>query len=149
MTKPLLAPLEIRRVIDATLAETWAAWTDPALVARWFAPSDMRAEVIALEVRKGGAYRIRMHDREGRDHTVGGSYVAVEPQRRIVMTWAWEGGAEPQSQVTVEFAERSGGTEIFVLHERLPDAGSIDAHRKGWLGCLDNLARTHASRRAS
>lgn len=142
MTTVTAEAIEIRRVIDATPAEAWTAWTDPDLLAQWFAPGRMRAEVLGLEVRPGGNYRIRMHDEDGSSHTVFGRYIEVEDGRRLVMTWAWENGESGESRVSVEFAKHAGGTEILILHEGLPDTGSIERHRAGWLGCLDKLEGT-------
>lgn len=133
------APVEIERVIDATLAETWSAWTEPALVARWFAPGTMRAEVLAFDVHAGGKYRIRMHDDDGSTHTVGGEFVEVVPQRKLVMTWVWEGDDTTRSTVSVGFEKRSDGTQIRIVHEELPSDDSASKHEQGWLGCLENL----------
>lgn len=139
------APLEIRRTIDASPAEIWTAWTDPDLLARWFAPGEMRAEVLAYELRVGRPYRIRMHEQDGSTYTVGGTFVEVTPQRRLVMTWAWESPDAQESRVTVEFAARDAGTEIAVRHEGLPDEASAVAHGKGWEGCLENLVARMSS----
>lgn len=133
--------LEISRVIDATLAETWTAWTDPDLISRWFAPGNMRAEVLEYDVRPGGAYCIRMHDEDGSTHTVAGQFVELIHQQRIVMSWAWVGGEGGESTVTIEFADENGSTAISLLHEGLGDEGSRAAHGVGWEGCLDNLER--------
>jgi uncharacterized protein YndB with AHSA1/START domain len=140
-TVPAAAPLEIRRTIDATAARTWTAWTEPGLLARWFAPGDMRAEVLEFELRVGRRYRIRMHDPDGSTHTVGGIFVVVTPLQRLVMTWAWESPDAQESRVSVDFEDRDAGTGITIRHEGLPDEASAEAHGKGWQGCLDNLAR--------
>ena len=132
-------PLNIERTIDATLAETWTAWTEAELVARWFAPGNMRAEVLEYDVRSGGHYRIRMRDEEGGTHTVGGEFVEVTPQRRLVISWAWEGDATTQSKVTVDFDAGNVGTRLRILHEDLPSEESAAKHKQGWIGCLDNL----------
>jgi uncharacterized protein YndB with AHSA1/START domain len=140
-TVPAAAPLEIRRTIDATPAETWTAWTEPDLLARWFAPGQMRAEVLAYELRVGRRYRIRMRDPDGSTHTVGGVFVVITPQQRLVMTWAWESPDAQESRVSVDFEDRDAGTGITIRHEGLPDEASATSHRKGWEGCLDNLVR--------
>lgn len=133
------APLTITRRIDASVADVWRAWTDAALLARWFAPGSMRAEVTELETRKGGGYRICMHDDDGSVHTVRGRFEDVQPERRLAMSWAWEGNENVVSQVTVLFSAKDGGTELHIVHEGLPDADSAGKHNEGWLGCLANL----------
>lgn len=133
------APLEVRRTIDATPEEVWTAWIDPDLVARWFAPGKLRAEVLEYEVRVEGSYRIRMHDPEGGSHTVGGTFLEVSPYRRLAMSWAWEGGSAGTSRVVVAFNRKRDGTEVSIVHEGLPDQESIAAHSEGWEGCLAKL----------
>lgn len=135
------AALEISRVIDATLAETWTAWTDADLVSQWFAPGDLRAEVLEYDVRQGGSYRICMHDKDGSTHTVAGRFIEVVDQQRIVMSWAWEGSDSSPSTVTVEFSDNDGSTAIALTHEGLHEEESRAAHAVGWNGCLDKLQK--------
>ena len=133
------APLEIVRRIDGGLADLWRAWTDADLLARWFAPGPMRAEVLELDAREGGRYRIRMHDPDGGTHTVGGRFRAVEPERRLVMSWAWEGDEDGESTVTVTLQPHADGTELRIVHEGLPDEDTAAKHNEGWNGCLAKL----------
>lgn len=42
--------------------------------------------------------------------------------------------------MTVEFFERSGGTEVVLTHVGLADAESRDNHQEGWEGTLERLA---------
>lgn len=144
----LIAPLEITRVLDLSLEETWAAWTDPELVALWFAPGAMRAEVLDYEMRPGGKYRIRMSDGDDDNHTVGGEFIDIRERECLVMSWAWENSDNPESKVTVSFAAAADGTRIDILHEGLTSAESVAAHSDGWHGCLDKLPLT-AQRKAS
>lgn len=133
------APLEITRMIDATVAETWRAWVEPELMARWFAPGSMRADVQKLDVRKGGEYRIRMQDESDEPHTVFGRFIEVVPEQRLVMSWAWEGNETEVSNVTVRFTARNDATELHIVHDGLPDADSMARHGEGWQGCLEKL----------
>lgn len=133
-------PIKINRQIDASVEETWQAWTDAELMSRWFAPGTMRAEVLALDVREGGAYRIRMHGSDGATHTVTGTFTAVVPHKKLAMTWSWEDTEDGvTSNVTVQFAASGDGTELQILHEGLPDQDSVEKHTQGWEGCLANL----------
>ncbi len=132
----LAAPLEITRQLDASLADTWRAWTDSELVRLWFAPGTMRCEVLAYDASVGGNYRIRMHDDDDSKHTVGGTFLEVEPEKRLRYTWAWEDGEGHESQVTVNFSAHADGTRVEIVHEGLENEESVAAHRQGWEGCL-------------
>lgn len=132
-------PLTIERTIEASVAETWTAWSEPQLVARWFAPGTMSAEVLEYDVRAGGRYRIRMTDTDGSTHTVTGRFTDVQAPERLAMTWGWEGDDAPESQVSVTFKESDRGTRISIVHEGLPSEESAGKHAQGWDGCLDKL----------
>jgi len=132
-------PLIVERVIDASLAEVWTAWTEPEFVGRWFAPGTMRAEVLDYDVRTGGRYRIRMRDNHDSTHTIGGEFLQVTPLLKLVLSWAWEGDETTKSKVTVNFEAQDGGTQINIVHENLPSEESATQHEQGWNGCLDNL----------
>ncbi len=53
--------LQIRRTVRATPSRVYRSWTEPAQVARWFAPNrDFQVVVHQLDVRPGGGYLIEM-----------------------------------------------------------------------------------------
>jgi hypothetical protein len=144
MSTTTLSAIKLHRTIHGTPEQVFAAWTDPRVLARWFAPGTAEAKIDLLEAHPGGRYRIEMHDAaNAKVYVVGGRFLELEPPRRLVITWAWEGepGGEPptESRVIVELAERDGATELTLTHEGLPDPKSADGHKQGWEGCLDKL----------
>ena len=137
------APLRITRTYPAPREKVFKAWTDPRALSRWFAPADdFRTEVLELDVRPGGRYRVDMIQGERR-HRLAGRYVEVRPPERLVFTWEWEN--EPahglETLVTIELFDRGGSTELVLTHERFIDSASRDEHGKGWNGCLARLGR--------
>ncbi len=74
------------------------------------------------------------------DMAVSGEYVVVDPPRRLVFTWRWD-GAEAVTMVTMELAETAAGaaTELTVVHQRFTDPADRDSHVQGWHDCLDRL----------
>ena len=74
-----------------------------------------------------------------RDHFA--TYLKISPDR-IVFTWAWDEDDPAlvnESQVTLEFFERDGKTDLVLTHERLRNAESRDGHTDGWTAILENL----------
>lgn len=146
--------LVLTRIIEAPREKVFAAWTDPAQVSRWMGPGTITAEVQALDLRAGGAYRIVMHGiPAGNAHIVTGVYRAVEPPARLVYTWAWEQDAAThtaghETVVTVTFRALGNRTELTLRHERFDTATSRDSHGQGWTGCFDKLDRYLAQGRA-
>jgi len=137
--------LELTRRLGAPPAEVFAAWTDPAILGRWFAPGEMWAQVAELDARPGGRFRVEMHHPSGVVHTVSGSYREVEPNRRLVFTWAWEGEAAPETTVTVQLRPVGDGTELVLTHEGFPSRELAEQHAQGWGGSTQKLAGLFAA----
>jgi uncharacterized protein YndB with AHSA1/START domain len=132
--------LEVRRVVSATPARVYAAWTTPALLAKWFAPADTFSVVVhSADVRPGGRYRIEMVPPQGPSHIAIGEYRELDPPRRLVFTWRWENDPPRDTLVTVELQSHADGTEVVLRHVLFPTAADRDQHRDGWTGCLARL----------
>ncbi len=133
------ARLVLRRTLPAPPATVYDAWTVPERMAPWLAPGEAHATVEA-DARPGGRYRVTMHNVEGgATVAVGGEYLELEPNRRIVLTWQWEGQDPEPTRITVELAAAGGGTEMVVTHDRFLTTASRDSHRKGWEACFTKL----------
>jgi uncharacterized protein YndB with AHSA1/START domain len=122
--------------------KVFRAWSDPALVIRWFGGADDSPIKVTMDCRTGGGYQIVFSEAS----RIEGEYLAVEKPARLVFSWrhvqTLDDGAEkptPESLVTVTFEETGGETELTVLHERL----SSEAGRAGvsarWLECFDTI----------
>lgn len=91
-----------------------------------------------LEARGGGAFRI---DVDG-EHIAAGEYREVDPPRRLVMRWGWEGSRDlPPGSTTVEITlEPEGdGTLLRLRHTGLPNDRERANHRAGWKRYLGKL----------
>src|SRR6476620_9082894 len=90
----------VRELEIAASPETvWGLLVDPAKAVRWMGQS------CTFDARPGGEYRCEVIP----GHTASGSFVEVDPARRLVLTWGWEPKAEGESSTpppggsTVEF----------------------------------------------
>lgn len=138
-------PLLVTRGYAAAPEAVFDAWTSPEVLRRWWAntPAGSTPEV-DVDLRVGGRYRLTMIDGDGVARTVGGEYRAVQRPARLVYTWSWEdpdGRSGPESVVTVDFRPDGAGTTVVIEHAGLATAESVDGHRAGWNGTLDNLGR--------
>jgi uncharacterized protein YndB with AHSA1/START domain len=130
------ATVRIERHIAAPPERVFAAWLDPASMARWLSPIG-HAEA-AVEPTVGGRLRVTMIG-DGRriEHT--GEYREVDPHRRLVFTWQSPYTGPNPSLVTIELTARDDGTDLVLTHEFLP-ADAVDSHAGGWGSMLDRLA---------
>ena len=131
--------LQVRRTIRADRASVYAAWTTPAELQRWHAPGPLHVSLAEMNVRVGGSYRIHMAEPDGAVHKVSGVYAEVDPPRKLVYTWGWEGdNPVKDSVVTIEFLERGDSTEVVLTHA-ISDDKERASHTGGWTSILEKL----------
>jgi uncharacterized protein YndB with AHSA1/START domain len=142
MRSPTKPSLTLKRRLKAPRERVWKAWTTGEELKRWFGPSDaMVIEVADVDLRPGGSYRIVAREPGGERHEVGGVYREVEPNARLVFTWAWISTPERESLVTLELRDAGGETDLTLTHEHFFDAAARDRHQHGWTGSLARLER--------
>lgn len=125
----LLASVEIKaspeRVFRALASEEIVKW--------WGSPDLYRVTEWSGDLRVGGKWRSLGVDRDGKPFEVSGEYVAIDPPKKLIQTWApkWVDG--PVTTVTYRLEPIEGGTRVTVRHEGFGDAAaSCQSHTYGW-----------------
>ena len=81
--------LVIERHIAASPQAVWRCWTEPDLIAQWFAPAPGRVPEVDIEIHPGGRFRVVMESDEwGRMDGPPGCVLVADPGRRFVWTSA-------------------------------------------------------------
>lgn len=138
MTRDLTNTVELEVRLDAPPEEVFRYLTEPERYIRW---QGVKAE---LDPRPGGVYRVWMDA----NTVASGAFVQVEPTRRVVFTWGWEGNESiPPGSTTVELTlDADGdGTVLSLRHTGLPDGEAAAMHEKGWRHFTARLALTARS----
>lgn len=136
--------LQITRLIKAPRDRVYAAWIDPVQMKEWFGPADVATKSLVVDARVGGEFRWDLTNSEGEEMTMRGEFRELQPGRKIVFTWQWQDDddwTDHVSVVTVELADRDGGTELRLTHENLPNEKSRDGHNRGWNSAVDKLEK--------
>jgi uncharacterized protein YndB with AHSA1/START domain len=136
----LQTSLHLRRTFAAPRERVFRAWTEPAVLEKWFKPMGLTITVTTLELRVGGEYRFKLHSPDGSQSDISGTYLEITPPARLVFTWVTDATRGEQTVVTLEFVERDGLTEVRLTHDRLADEAMILAHKSGWESCIDQIA---------
>lgn len=76
-------------MFDAPRDQVWRAFTDPAIVTRWWGRGN-RLDVERMEVVRGGHWRFVEHAPGGLEGFEG-RYREVTPPERLVQTFEWDG----------------------------------------------------------
>jgi uncharacterized protein (TIGR03086 family) len=117
--------------------DTFALITEPDRLRRW------QVITARVDLRAGGDYRWTIIP----GHSAGGIITEVEPGRRVVFTWGWEGSADlppGASTVTITLEPADGGTLVRLVHEGL--AGEqLANHAMGWDHYLGRLVKAAAN----
>jgi uncharacterized protein YndB with AHSA1/START domain len=148
LPNPTLHQLTLTRLIDAPPAKVYRAWTEPALLKQWFAPSPVTTTFAQLDVRPGGASLIIMHMPDGTEIPCPGVYLEVVPDRRLVSTdaytSAWIPSAKPFMTLDLSFEKTPSNQTHYTATVYHWTAADRLAHEKmgfheGWGQCADQL----------
>jgi uncharacterized protein YndB with AHSA1/START domain len=127
---------------EAAPERVFAAWTRPDALRLWWCPAGWYPTRIEVDLRLGGKYRLSMARQSGEESvTVHGRFLEIEPARKLVYTWLWDGAfAEmPETTVTIDFHPVAGGTELSLRQEALAMPFCVQ-HVSGWAAALDRIA---------
>lgn len=148
--------LSIVRVFNASSPEVFNAWSDPALIKKWWGPKHFTSPFCSLDFREGGTYLFCMRSPEGKDYWSTGKYLKIVTNKLIqcsdsfaddkgnVVSAAYYGMGSDfplELLVTVSFGDRDDGScELILKHEGIPAGEMADLTKAGWNESLDKLA---------
>jgi uncharacterized protein (TIGR03086 family) len=125
-------PIVFERVIDASVDEAFALFTEPERLRRWQAVS------ASVDLRVGGDYRLTVVP----GNIAYGTFTEIEPGKRLVYTWGWKGDDTPPpsaSSISVEFESIGSQTRVIMTHSGLDDEAAA-SHSVGWIYFFDRLS---------
>lgn len=140
--------LVISRVLRAPRAALWRAWTEPELLKQWWCPKPWTTEVLAFDLRPGGAFHTLMRGPDGGTSDNPGSFLEIVPQSRLVMTSMLEADWRPAKPwlgftAVITMADEGEGSRYIarVMH---PDDATREQHEKlgffdGWNTAITQL----------
>lgn len=132
--------LLIQRTFNAPVATVFSLWSDPEHMKRWMGPADFECPEAEIDFRVGGAYRVTIRSQQHGLDAFGGVYREIEPNKRLVFTFAWDNAgpsAGIETLVTILFAEQ-GGKTIQTFHQtRFQSTERRDNHVGGWNRTFD------------
>jgi uncharacterized protein YndB with AHSA1/START domain len=103
--------LVLTRVFNAPARVVYEAWTKPQHIKRWFGPVGYPVATANMDFRVGGKWRFIMTGPDGKEGPpFGGEYLEIVPNRKIVLTDAFEAPGADVLTFTVTFDEKDGKT---------------------------------------
>lgn len=140
---PLARQFTLNRTLRAPRTLVFRAFVEPERMKLWWAPQGFRMLSCALDLREGGAWRMRIQSEEtGAVQTEVGTYREIREPERLVFTHAWvrsNGTLTLPTVVTVTFAERDGATEVAFNQADFVTQEACRSHEDGWSSSLAQL----------
>ncbi|MFD2024898.1 metalloregulator ArsR/SmtB family transcription factor [Promicromonospora aerolata] len=147
-----------RRSLTASPEHVWRHLTEPALLARWWAPDDLRVSALVFEARPGGQVTLEyrdIDDADGSDLVVGraeGVVDVVRPAERLVYRSSPlvpDGGVAFTAHVDISLLPTESGTDLNVrygiTHSTVDSADFVAGIEIGFGQSLDQLAAAVAA----
>jgi uncharacterized protein YndB with AHSA1/START domain len=124
----------------------YAAFTDAPSLQAWWGPHGFTNPVCEADPRPGGAIRIHMRGHDGTVYPMTGSFVALDPPKRLVtLTQAIgpDGAVELSLRTLYGFAAYAGKTQfdmqIHILERTEIGKGYLEGMEIGWNQSLERL----------
>jgi len=148
MTEPATAPPRIAvsliRRLDAPPERVFEACTDPRRLVRWLTPGAGDLHAAITDLRVGGCFTLDGCDPDGRAYAISGTYRDIVPDRRLVLTWYYEGEGPlrgPPSLVRIDLRPLGPDlTELTLSHTQIDTSESATRYRGAWAICLERLS---------
>jgi len=139
---------ELTRVFEAPRERVWAGWTEPESFADWYggAQSEVPLDSVSMDVRPGGAWRLKMFAGPGRvEIDWHGEYLEVDPPERLVFTVSDRPG-DRYELVTVVFTDLGDGrTEMHLEQRGHMEPEQYERAKQGWGSFFDRIDERLAS----
>lgn len=135
--------IRLHRVLRTRAEKVYRAFLDPAAICKWLPPNGFTCTVHQMDVKVGGAYKMAFRNfSTGKGHSFGGTYVELEPGKRIRYTDQFDDPNLPgQMQTTITLQTVAVGTEVSIVQEGVPAAIPPEACYLGWQESLVLLAK--------
>jgi len=151
MTDDAVYSTQVSRHVNAPRSAVYRALLDADAIARWRVPAGMTSQVHQFDPREGGAFRVSLtYDAPGRagksasrTDTYRGHFAKLIPDRQVVEVFEFETD-DPALRgimtMTTTLTDADGGTDILVVHDRIPASVPAADNETGTRMALANLA---------
>lgn len=131
--------LLIVRTFDAPVSLVFRIWESREHMFRWLGPKDFTCTHLDYDFRVGGKWRACIVADAYGVNWMGGEFRVIEPNKRIVYSFAWEEDSGPGTltEITVSFSEQGDKTVQSFHQTPFTSVESRDSHAEGWNQALD------------
>ena len=114
VTTPSDLEIRLMREFDAPRALVFEALSKPEHLRFWWGQASSTLTHCEMDFRPGGKWRFVERDKDGQEWGFRGEVREIDPPRRIVQTFEWEGLPGHISVETMELEDLGGRTRISI-----------------------------------
>jgi uncharacterized protein YndB with AHSA1/START domain len=135
--------VRLHRVLRAPPERVYRAFITAEAMAKWIPPNGFTATVHHMDARVGGTFRMSFTNfTTQQSHSFGGEYLELVPDALLRYTDRFDDPTLPGViQVTVSLKAVTGGTELSIVQEGIPEAIPVEMCYLGWQESLVLLAK--------
>jgi uncharacterized protein YndB with AHSA1/START domain len=136
--------VRLHRVLRGKPERVYRAFLEPDAMAKWLPPYGFTCTVHEMAAKVGGKFRMSFRNfTTGNGHSFGGEYLELVPNERIRYNDRFDDANLPGTMVTTVTlrALATGGTELDVVQEGIPEMIPVEMCYMGWQESLEQLAR--------
>ncbi len=143
----IATPFIVKKRFAHDRAKVFAAFSNAAALAQWFAPNaDVKMTVYSFQFAVGGRYHFGFVLPDGTATSLAGEYQLIQVPVQIRFTWCWQEPDPHEGIDTVVNADfrtvpnvEAPCTDVIISHERLAGALLRTRHAEGWRASLQRL----------
>lgn len=135
--------LEMERILTASPAAAFKAFTDPGELTSWWGPQGFTIPSLDFQAEAGRSYRIEMKPPGGDSFFLNGEFREVDAPVRLVYTFAWEppDPDDVETLVTLAFRDLDGSTAVALAQGPFKTEERRALHRDGWTESFEKLEK--------
>jgi uncharacterized protein YndB with AHSA1/START domain len=107
--------IRFRRFLRAPRDLVFRVMTGPEHRRSWWGPRSLDLVVAEADLRVGGTYRYVQRAPDGQEFGFRGEFREIDPPRRVVQTFVFEGYPDAESVEAMDLVEVDGGTMVHGL----------------------------------
>ncbi|HNQ13310.1 MAG TPA: SRPBCC family protein [Bacteroidia bacterium] len=133
--------VRLHRVLKADIKKVYKAFSNADAMQSWIAPFGFICRVHAMDFKVGGMYKMSfINFGTGFEHSFGGTYLEIVAEKMLKYTDEFDDPNLPGQMITtVEMNAVSGGTELHITQEGIPELIPLDMCYLGWQESLEKL----------